>query len=236
MFKKNNRGIHPAKKKECRKSKEKMQKSTIQSPLACMEINFPGLDRLYEVYSELERQIADFKRGVGIECLRKCVICCQTAKFVEASIFEMLPLSLHFWREGRAEEILGKLEGVHPEATCILLNPNPSDGLGGGCSYYPFRPLICRLFGFSATVDRSGHPLVAICKPLKERHSGIADRINGKIRGDLPVPLMPDFSRRAAMIHPQLGQEKYPINIALWEALELVGQKMHFLKTLRGET
>jgi hypothetical protein len=47
---------------------------------------------------------------------------------------------------------------------------------------------------------------------------------------------MPDFSRKVAMIHPQLGQEKYPVNIALLEALELVGQKMHFLKAARRET
>lgn len=200
------------------------------------EVCFPGLDQLSEVYADLERQIAGFKRGAGIECLRKCTFCCATAKFVEASIFEMLPLSLHFWEEGRAPEILEKLEGIHPEAPCILLNPNPPDELSGGCSYYHFRPLICRLFGFSATVDKNGKPVIALCAPLKELHSGVAERVNKKIREDLPFPLMPDFSRKVAMIHPQLGQEKYPVNIALLEALELVGQKMHFLKAARRET
>jgi len=200
------------------------------------EACFPGLDQLSEVYADLERQIANFKRGAGIECLRKCTFCCATAKFVEASIFEMLPLSLHFWEEGRALEILEKLEGIHPEAPCILLNPNPPDELSGGCSYYRFRPLICRLFGFSATVDKNGKPFISLCVPLKELHSGVAERVNKKIREDLPFPLMADFSRKVAMIHPHLGQEKYPVNIALLEALELVGAKMHFLKAARGET
>ena len=64
---------------------------------------------------------------------------------------------------------------------------------------------------------------------------GIDRRINEQIRGNLPVPLMPDFSRKIAFIDPRLGQEKYPINIALWEALELVGQKIHLKKAARRE-
>jgi Fe-S-cluster containining protein len=206
---------------------------TYPSALACREIHFPGLDQLFEVYADLERQVAEFKRGAGIECLRKCAFCCATAKFVEASIFEMLPLSLHFWEEGRAQEILEKLEGIHPEAPCILLNPNAPDELSGGCSYYRFRPLVCRLFGFSATVDTNGKPSIALCAPLKALDSGVAERVNKKIREDLPFPLMTDFSRKVAMIHPRLGEEKYPINIALWEALELVRQKIHFPKAGR---
>ncbi|MGE5254448.1 MAG: YkgJ family cysteine cluster protein [Planctomycetaceae bacterium] len=182
----------------------------------------------------MEQQVVQFKRSAGIECLPGCISCCATALFVEASIFEMLPLSLHFWEEGRAPEILEKLEGIHPEAPCILLNPNPH-GLSGGCGYYRFRPLICRLFGFSASLDKKEQLVVTICNPLRERHSGIAERINGRIREDLPVPRMPDFSRKVALIHPQLGQEKYPINIAFLEALEMVGQKIQILNDQRRE-
>ena len=200
------------------------------------EVSFPGLDQLSEVYAELDRQIAEFKRGAGIECLRKCTCCCATAKFVEASIFEMLPLSLHFWKEGRAEEILGKLEGIHPETPCILLNPDPSYEFPGGCSYYRFRPLICRLFGFSATVDTNGDPYVAICKPLNDMDKGIAGRVHQRIREGLPVPLMADFSSRVAFLHPHFGQEKYPVNFALREALEIVDRRIHFLNSTRRKT
>ncbi len=198
------------------------------------ELSFRGLDQLIEVYADLERQIAEFKRSAGIECLRKCALCCTTAKFVEASILEMLPLSLHFWEEGRAEELLEKLEGIHPEAPCILLNPGPSEELGG-CSYYRFRPLVCRLFGFSATVDKNGQPRVVICKPLKNIDRRIPDRIDERIREGLPVPRVPDFSRRVAFLHPHFGQEKFPINFAIREAIEIVGRRIHFLKSTRRE-
>jgi hypothetical protein len=216
-------------------SREKMPKSTTESAFFCRERLFPGLDRLFEVYGDLGRQIADFKARAGIDCLRKCQTCCSTAKYVEASIFEMLPLSLHIWEEGRAEELLEKLEGVHPEDLCFSLNLNPTEEAPEGCMNYSFRPLICRLFGFAATVDKNGRLLIAICKPLKERHSGIDHRINEQIRENLPIPLMSDFSRKIALIDPRLGQEKYPINIALWEALELVGQKIHLHKAARKE-
>lgn len=213
-----------------------MQESTISFHFACREIHFPGLDQLFEVYADLEQRIAAFKRGTGIDCLEKCTHCCATAKFVEASIFEMLPLSLHFWQEGRAEEVLEKLEGIHPEAPCILLNVNPSDELSGGCSLYRFRPLICRLFGFSATMDKCGNPHVVVCNPLKERDKEIADRIDQRIREGISVPLVPDFSSRIAFLHPHFGQEKYPVNIALREALEIVGRRIHFLNSTRRET
>jgi Fe-S-cluster containining protein len=217
-------------------SQEKMQEYSIPSHFACPEIHFPGLDQLFEVYADLEQRIAAFKRGTGIDCLEKCTHCCATAKFVEASIFEMLPLSLHFWQEGRAEEVLEKLEGIHPEAPCILLNANPSDELSGGCSLYRFRPLICRLFGFSATMDKYGNPHVVVCNPLKERDKEIADRIDQRIREGFSVPLVPDFSSRIAFLHPHFGQEKYPVNIALREALEIVGRRIHFLNSTRRET
>jgi len=213
-----------------------MQESTISSHCACPEIHFPGLDQLFEVYADLEQRIAAFKRGFGIDCLDRCTHCCATAKFVEASIFEMLPLSLHFWQEGRAEAVLEKLRWIHPEAPCILLNANPPGGLSGGCSYYRFRPLICRLFGFSATVDKNGAPRVVLCKPLNEMDKGIPDRIQEGIREGLPVPLMPDFSRRVAFLHPHFGREKFPVNFALREALEIAGRRIHFLKFTRRET
>ncbi len=217
------------------RSVERTPRSGDALPLSSLERLFPGLERLFEIYGDLERQIADFKERAGIDCLRKCQTCCSTAKYVEASIFEMLPLSLQLWKEGRGQEILEKLEGIHPEDLCISLNLHPTEEAPQGCLNYSFRPLICRLFGFSATVDKNGNPRIVICKPLKERHSGIDQRINEQILENLPVPLMPDFSRKVAFIDPRLGQEKYPINIALWEALELVGQKIHLLEAERRE-
>ena len=191
---------------------------------------FPGLEKLFAVYSELEEQMAGFKRTARIDCLGKCQKCCETARFVEASPFEMVPLAVYLWQKGKAESILEQLMKIDPEGPCVLLNRYPSLLSQGGCNYYSFRPLLCRLFGFSAAPDKYENPKVALCRPLKELNPGIEDRINEMIQEGLRVPIIPHFSCQVAFIHPNLGKERYSINQSLRQALEIVGYRMEFQK------
>ena len=187
---------------------------------------FSDIEKLFAVYSELEEQTAHFKRVARIDCLDECQKCCETARFVEVSPFEMFPLSIHLWRKGKAEPLLEQLMKADPEGPCVLLNRNPSLLCKGGCNYYSFRPLICRLFGFSALPDKHENPKIALCKPLKELNPGIEDHINEIISEGLRIPIIPHFSRRVAFIHPNLGQGLYSINHSLKQALEVVGYRM----------
>ncbi len=191
---------------------------------------FPGLEKLFAVYAELEDQMACFKRLARIDCLSKCQKCCETAGVVEASPLEMFPLSIHLWEKGKAESLLEQLTKREPEGPCILLNRNPSLLSKGGCRYYSLRPLICRLFGFSAISDKYGNPKIALCKPLKELKLGIEERMNERIQEGLKVPFIPHFSRQVAFINPNLGQGLYSINYSLRQALEIVGYRMQFQK------
>jgi uncharacterized protein len=191
---------------------------------------FPGLEKLFAVYAEIEDQMARFKRLARIDCLNKCQKCCEKARFVEASPFEMLPLSIHLWEHGKAELFLEQLMRLGPEGPCILFNRDLSLPSKGGCRYYSLRPLICRLFGFSAIPDKYGNPKIALCKPLKELKPGIEDRINERIQEGLKVPVIPHFSPQVAFIDPNLGQGLYSINYSLRRALEIVGYRMQFQK------
>jgi len=191
---------------------------------------FPGLEKLLAVYSELEEQMADFKRAVRIDCPGKCQKCCETARFVEASPFEMVPLAIHLWQERKAESILGQMVKADPGSSCVLLNRYPSPHSRGGCNYYAFRPLVCRLFGFSAALDKHENPRIALCKPLKESNPGIEERINELIQEGLRVPIISHFSWRVAFIDPNLGWERYSINHSLRQALEIVGYRMEIQK------
>ena len=192
--------------------------------------SFPGLEKLFAVYSELEEQMGHFKRAARIDCLGKCQKCCETARFVEASPFEMVPLSIYLWQKGKAEFILDQLMKANPEGPCVLLNLNPSLLSKGGCNYYSFRPLLCRLFGFSAAPDKYEKPRIALCKAIKDLNPGTEDCINEMIQGGLKVPIIPHFSCQVALIHPNLGQELYSINHSLRKALEIVGYRMEFQK------
>ena len=192
-------------------------------------LSFPGLEELFALYDEEAEQIAHFKEVTRIDCPKGCQKCCETARFVEASSFEMLPLSMHLWQTGKAESILMKLEKVDPERPCILWEPDPVRFSEGGCRYYPYRPLVCRLFGFSSLPDKYGNSRIALCKPLKELNPGMEDRLNQMIQKGLRVPSIPDESRRAVLLHPYLGLARESINVSLRRALEMVGQRIQFM-------
>ena len=196
--------------------------------------SFPGLEKLDEVYQELDEQMRLFKNFTGLDCRSKCRKCCETARTVEASLFEMLPLSIHLWQKGEAEPFLARMRGLNQETPCVLLNPNPPDDQEGSCSYYSLRPLICRLFGFSAVLDKYGKPLIALCRTIKERDPKIEGKMNKMIQEGLQVPIIPHFSRKVAFIHPHLGQVRYPIRYSLKQALEIVGYRMNYMKETEG--
>jgi len=195
-----------------------------------MSVSVSGMERLFAVYSELEEQMARFKKAARIDCPGKCQKCCETARLVEASPLEMLPLSNHLWQRGEAESALEQLRKMDTEFPCFLLNRNPYPLSKGGCNYYSYRPLVCRLFGFSAVPDKYGSPRIALCKPMKESNPEIEDHINEMIREGLGVPIVSHFSRRVAFIDPNLGQDRYSINHSLKKALEIVGFKWELQK------
>lgn len=189
--------------------------------------SFEGLDQLLEVYDEIDSLIVEFKRTAGYDCLKDCRKCCDTpAKKIEASIFEMLPLSIHLWQKGEAESWLQKIVETNSESQCVLYDDNPRRQLAGGCRAYFWRPLVCRLFGFSATTNKYGKPLIALCRHLKKTDLGLEDRIQGLIDKGLRIPINSRHSHRVSLINPSLGLIRYSINEALARALEMVGYRI----------
>ena len=199
-----------------------------------MESFFPSLEALSQLYAEIDAQLSLFAEAARIACLPNCRVCCETAKFVECSTLEMLPLSLHLWRAGKAECVLEHLSRIGPEGPCLLLDRVPSVSAGGGCAYYSLRPLTCRLFGFSAVPDKYGNPRMALCKAVKGLHPGLEGRLNGRIREGLRVPIAPRLRCRLAMLHPGLGQPYASVNLSLRTALEKVGYRMSIQRGSRS--
>ena len=55
----------------------------------------------------------------------------------------------------------------------------------GGCTEYAFRPLICRLFGFSGVIDRLGQVAPVICKYVKRAIRFLLKRFTEKFSSGL---------------------------------------------------
>ena len=125
----------------------------------CPALFFDGLDGLWELYHELDAHMEVFKAQIGLECLRYCKTCCRTAEEqVEITLLEALPLGIHLWQTGQAELWLEKLSRLEPEEPCLFFRREDSTS-AWGCSCYELRPLVCRLFGFAAVLDKKGQPV-----------------------------------------------------------------------------
>jgi uncharacterized protein len=192
---------------------------------------FPGLRELTELYAELDRQTAQFKKGAELDCPKYCQKCCtpERAK-IEASAFECLPLAVHLWRQGEAEFYLQEIAESREGDPCVLHNPNHLRGDSWGCNHYAWRPLICRLFGFSATLDKRGGKRIALCRSLKETDPEAEKRASRRMAEGLQVPILADGARKASFLDPHFGEKRHPINQGLKIALEKVGLRSHLLE------
>ncbi|SHO44475.1 YkgJ family cysteine cluster protein [Desulfopila aestuarii] len=175
--------------------------------------------QVLELYHEVDRAVTAYQAATGLNCPGGCVECCFSEK-VEATVLEMVPLAFHLFRTCQAELILKRIEKEHRSHQCILFRPDLSSPESGGCSQYPFRALICRMFGFAGNIDRNGRPQLARCRnmPLQDE--------SGKTQEDIESEAMPLFHAYGiaiTAIHPSLGTQRMPINEALHQALAKVG-------------
>jgi uncharacterized protein len=185
---------------------------------------FEGISDLVELYSEIDEMIDAFISQTGITCPRSCGTCCATpTENVEASVFEVMPLALDLWERGQAEHVLEKLREAAGAGSCIFYMPEIPDGAAGHCPVHPLRPLICRLFGYSARYDKYGVLENCLCpkmtSPLTECPAD----------NRAPLPVMTEYASRAASLNPNLGTRRQPLNDALAAAISIVGMKRSYL-------
>ena len=191
---------------------------------------FPGLKELIDLYGEIDSRIEEFKGAAGLKCLPFCKACCSSLLGeIEASVFECLPLGVHLWQTGDAELILRELDQAGSDHPCPLCTPDDTPPASWGCRFYRWRPLICRLFAFSAVLDKHGRAKIALCRTLKELEPDAEDRINRQIRQGLKIPVIPHLAQKAFSLNPSLGQRRYPFRLSLKHAIERIGLRLRLL-------
>ncbi len=189
--------------------------------------NIKGLRELEELYSDLNSKINDVIRITGLSCLENCRACCETpVENIEVSIFELLPLAIEMWKIKKAEEVLIKIEDMDNNSKCVLYVNDQNTLKEGGCSYYSYRPLICRLFGYSAVINRNGNRELTICKLIRNSRNDLIQEVRNKIRNENDLPVYSEYTQRLMGINPYLGQNRFPINLAIKKAIEFVGLKL----------
>ena len=179
------------------------------------------------VFQELETEVQQFQQHTRLHCLTGCGACCKKPD-IDATVLEMLPLAYHFFQTGVAEAWLDRLEALPDDLLCTLFHPFGALHGKGNCTQYAYRGLVCRLFGFAATLDKHGKPMLATCKLIKHEQAGPYQQAQAWIDEGGAVPIMRHYYLRLYAIDPALGERLYSINTAIRMALEKVLFYYHY--------
>lgn len=173
------------------------------------------------LFAQLDAEIASFQSTTKLSCLPGCGRCC-THNQIDASPLEFLPWAYHLYINGEANDVLDMLN-EETSQICHIYKPIGAftDGKGT-CSSYPYRGLICRLFGYGATHDKYGKLQLATCSIIKADQTLIYHNAEKLISEGLSVPVFTHYYMRLSQIDFQLGKLIVPVNNALKLALEEV--------------
>jgi Fe-S-cluster containining protein len=176
---------------------------------------------ILRVYEELDRRISLFKAASGLECVPGCGACCL-AHGVEATAVETLPLARAILAEQQEAIVLSLIQEreSREDPTCVLYRPDPAIPGNGSCSFYKARPLVCRLFGFASRKNKTGTREFVSCKVLRATALHLVLDAQNRMDHGLDIPGYQDSAMRLAVLDPQIGFRRLPINQAIRAAIE----------------
>lgn len=171
-----------------------------------------------DAFNTLDAEIASFQSWSTLGCKSGCGKCCFKPD-IEATILEFLPFAHHLYQQNQAFEWLEKIKSSD-SSLCVILNP--LQGGIGMCSQYPYRGLICRLFGFSARTNKYGRKELITCQVIKAESATAFALAEEKIESGAPIPVMNQHYMRLHAIDFELTREFFPINEAIKRAIEVI--------------
>lgn len=176
--------------------------------------------RVEAVYGEIADSFSSYQQRQGLQCRSGCGECCL-APTIEATVLEMLPLALHLFDQGKAEQTLDQLEQLTEPQGCFFYQKLSFDGKQGQCSVYQQRPSICRMFGASGYRDKTGQTSLSTCKIIKSDNPAKYQQSLIMLQSS-PPPLMMYSKEQVNELDYQLGKTHHGINTALQLALQQV--------------
>lgn len=173
------------------------------------------------IFNQLDKELSSFQKSTGLGCVANCGNCCLKPD-INATALEFLPLAYHLFKNGEAEQWLVQLQNEKDNKICPVLNKIIAPGAKGFCSEYAHRGLICRLFGFSAMLHKNSKPKLVTCKPIKENKPEAVANAEAHIASKKNYPLISNYYMQMRSIDESLGEELFPIRIAIEKAIYAV--------------
>lgn len=178
-------------------------------------------NEILEVYYSFDRTIMSFQSATGMRCTPRCSLCCREWH-VETTVLEMLPLAREIYLREEDDAVMSAIleKDQQHDPSCALIKNFLNEGDPGLCSYYEFRPLVCRLFGFAARRNKHDKIELMPCRVVRESTPSEVNRAEMALSQGLSLPVYQDAFMRVSYIKPNIGSRRLPINQALKEAIE----------------
>jgi uncharacterized protein len=172
--------------------------------------------RRLALYQDADRATEALTGATGLACPPGCGECCARHD-PHVTVADVEPLADAALADGSAEAALDRALAA-PAGPCIYF----AEGrLPGGCTVYELRPVLCRLFGFSAVRDKHGAAQLAACELHKQHDPAAVARAAAHVAAGGEVAILAEVQARADGLAPDPARtEQLPINVALARALE----------------
>lgn len=188
------------------------------------------------VYERIEAAQSAFRAkadesGAALGCPDGCGSCCEN--FVP-DVLPVEALSAAAFILGHRPELADRAAQGRGRACPFYDADRPE----AHCSIYPGRPLICRLFGFAAVLDKDGAPSFALCRRMPSPAGSGERSWSGEALRELfgaEPPLMAAFGAEVLGIEPQAAGERRPLPEALPAAIARLGLALRYAVFARGD-
>ncbi|MFH2113344.1 MAG: YkgJ family cysteine cluster protein [Spirochaetota bacterium] len=176
------------------------------------------LQALAELYHRADEAVSAFCAGSGLVCPHGCGTCC------EGFVPDVMPIeaaAVAAFLADKDKAAAWTLAGSGWGQSCPLYAADSP----WHCTVYEARPLVCRLFAFSAVRDKRGQSSFALCRlmptaPGRTARSASGSSIMGIFRAE--PPLMADYGNEILALDPHSNGDRAPLPEALVDALSQV--------------
>jgi Fe-S-cluster containining protein len=169
--------------------------------------------QIYDIYQALEEVQNTASKKAGIFCQPGCGECCTReeprispveGEFAALVILEKKP------------DLIACMSEVRNRENCVFFDPDNDFH----CRIHPFRPLLCRIFHFSAFRNKSGSPIYRPCFVMKEKIS---------VKNPEVLPISEDYGWRLSALDSTMNPELLPVSEAVFQAY----QRLSYARSMR---
>ena len=175
------------------------------------------LNQLNGLYAKIEKQVDRLQQSSCVSCVQGCGECCKRFE-PYISVLEAVPVAQYLKNNPKKYQNYQKNNQNNREQwkSCPLYDEeNPNH-----CTIYTIRPLICRLFGFSANRTRKKEIVFSTCSKIESAMPHQVEKARKLAKAGLDLPVYQDIASTIQEIDFDMATDYHPFSKSVDIALE----------------